>query len=161
MAASRSCLRLFKPKGLGPFPLMIDLHGGAWCGQDRTSDALFNEALANSGVVVAALDCRMPPIDGYPASLADINYAMRWLKARAGELKSRADRVGLLGISSGAHQAMLSAMRPRDPRYAAIPLARPAGSMPRRCRRDDLAGDRSTTPFPSRQAPAGGRRQIS
>ena len=39
---------------------------------------------------------------------------IRWLKARAGELKSRTDRVGLLGVSSGAHQAMLSALRPRD-----------------------------------------------
>jgi acetyl esterase len=117
-------LRLFRPNGAGPFPLLIDVHGGAWCGQDRTSDALFNEALANSGVVVAALDFRMPPTAGYPASLADINYAIRWLKARADELKSRADRVGLLGVSSGAHQAMLSAMRPRDTRYAAIPLLR-------------------------------------
>src|ERR1700674_1804991 len=52
-------LRLSKPKGAGPFPLMIDLHGGAWCSQDRTSDAMFNEALAKSGVVVAALDWRM------------------------------------------------------------------------------------------------------
>jgi acetyl esterase/lipase len=102
---------------------MIDLHGGAWCGQDRTSDAMFNEALARSGVVVAALDFRMPPVAGYPASLADINYAARWLKARAGELKARADRVGMIGISSGGHQAMLAAMRPRDKRYAALPLA--------------------------------------
>jgi acetyl esterase len=120
-------LRLFQPKGAGPFPLMIDLHGGAWCNQDRTSDAMFNEALAKSGVVVAALDFRMPPVAGYPASLADINYATRWLKARAGELSTRADRVGLIGISSGGHQAMLAAMRPRDKRYAAIPLAGHAG----------------------------------
>ena len=120
-------LRLFKPKGAGPFPLMIDLHSGAWCGQDRTSDTMFNEALAKSGVVVAALDFRMPPIAGYPASLADINYATRWLKARAGELKVRADRVGMIGISSGGHLAMLSAMRPRDKRYAAIPLASHTG----------------------------------
>jgi acetyl esterase/lipase len=116
-------LRLFKPRGAGPFPLMIDLHGGAWCSQDRTSDALFSEALAKSGVVVAALDWRMPPVSGYPVSLTDINYATRWLKARAGELKARADRVGMIGISSGGHLAMLAAMRPRDKRYAATPLA--------------------------------------
>jgi acetyl esterase len=119
-------LRLFKPKGAGPFPLMIDLHGGAWCGQDRTSDVMFNEALAKSGVVVAALDFRMPPVAGYPASLTDINYAVRWLKTRADAFNARADRVGLIGISSGGHQAMLAAMRPRDQRYAAIPLATPA-----------------------------------
>jgi len=120
---TRLLLRLFKPKAAGPFPLMVDLHGGAWCSQDRTADAMFNEALARSGIVVAALDFRMPPVAGYPASLADINYATRWLKARAGELKVRADRIGMIGISSGAHQAMLAAMRPCDSRYAAIPLA--------------------------------------
>ena len=120
-------LRLYKPKGAGPFPLMIDLHGGAWCAQDRTSDAMFNEALAKSGVVVAALDFRMPPVAAYPASLADINYALRWLKERAGELKVRADRVGMIGISSGGHLAVLAAMRPRDKRYSAIALAGQAG----------------------------------
>jgi acetyl esterase/lipase len=65
----------------------------------------------------------MPPVAGYPASLTDINYAIRWLKARADALKARADRVGMIGISSGGHLAMLAAMRPRDARYAAIELA--------------------------------------
>src|SRR5262249_59409140 len=97
--------------------------GGAGGAQARPADTMFNEALARSGVVVAALDFRMPPAAGYPASLADINYATRWLKARAGELKVRADRVGMIGVSSGAHQAMLAAMRPRDRRYAQIALA--------------------------------------
>ena len=59
---------------------------------------------------------------GYPASLADINYAIRWFKARAAEFGVRADRVGILGVSSGGHQAMLAAMRPNDPRYAALAL---------------------------------------
>jgi hypothetical protein len=79
-----------------------------------------------SGVVVAALDFRLPPVAAYPASLADFNYAIRWLKTRATDLHSRPDLVGVLGVSSGAHQAMLGGMRPHDPRYAAIPL--PAGA---------------------------------
>jgi acetyl esterase len=114
--------RLFKPRGTGPFPLVVELHGGAWCHGDRLNDTIINEALARSGVVVAALDFRMPPVAPYPASLADINYAIRWLKTRAAELSSRPDRVGILGVSSGAHQAMLLGMRPRDPRYSAVPL---------------------------------------
>ena len=118
--------RLFTPRGTGPFPLMVELHGGAWCRGDRLSDTAINEPLAKSGVVVAALDFRMPPEAGYPASLADINYAIRWLKTRATELGSRPDMVGAMGNSSGAHQAMLGGMRPHDPRYAALPL--PAGA---------------------------------
>ena len=114
--------RLFKPRGTGPFPLIVELHGGAWCHGDRLNDTIINEPLAKSGVVVVALDFRMPPVMGYPASLADINYAIRWVKTRAAELDSRPDWVGLLGVSSGAHQAMLLGMRPRDPRYSAVPL---------------------------------------
>lgn len=114
--------RVYRPRETGSFPLIIDLHGGAWCKKDRTSDVATDEALARSGVVVASLDFRMPPEAGYPASLADINYAIRWFKARAAEFGVRADRVGILGVSSGGHQAMLAAMRPNDPRYAALPL---------------------------------------
>ncbi len=112
--------RLYKPRGSGPFPVIIDLHGGAWCNQDRTNDKVICEALARSGVLVVALDFRMPPDAGYPASLADINYAVRWVRAHAGKLKARPDRIGYIGISSGGHQGMLAAMRPKDPRYGAV-----------------------------------------
>jgi acetyl esterase/lipase len=115
--------RLFKPRGTGPFPLIVELHGGAWCRGDRTNDVAINEALARSGVVVAALDFRMPPQAPYPASLADVHYAIRWAKTRAAQWGSRPDLVGALGVSSGGHQAMLLAMRPRDPRYSALSLA--------------------------------------
>jgi len=114
-------LRLFKPAGRGPFPLIVELHGGAWCRGDRENDSPLNEALAKSGVVVAALDWRMPPVAPYPAALADINYAIRWLKTRAADLSSRPEFVGIMGSSSGGHQAMLAAMRPRDSRYSALP----------------------------------------
>jgi acetyl esterase/lipase len=115
--------RVFRPSGAGPFPILVDLHGGAWCRGDRLNDASINETLARSGVVVAALDFRMPPVASYPASVADIHYAIRWLKTRAGSLGGRPNRIGVLGVSSGAHQGMLVAMRPRDPRYASVSLA--------------------------------------
>jgi acetyl esterase len=118
--------RLFKPRGPGPFPAVVELHGGAWNLGDRLMDVAINKPLAQSGVVVAALDFRMPPVAPYPASLADINYAIRWVKTQAARWGSRPEWVGALGSSSGAHQAMLAGMRPHDPRYAALPL--PAGA---------------------------------
>jgi acetyl esterase len=113
--------RLYRPQGAGPFPIMVELHGGAWCRSDRLGDKVIHEALAKSGVIVATLDWRQPPTASYPASFQDIHYGIRWLKARATELGSRPDMVGSMGNSSGGHQAMLLAMRPFDSRYGALP----------------------------------------
>jgi len=114
--------RLYQPRGDGPFPGLVEVHGGAWCLGDRLFDASMNEALARSGIVVAALDFRMPPEAGYPASMADINYGLRWFKTQARKYGCDAARVGIIGSSSGGHQAMLTAMRPHDPLYSGIPL---------------------------------------
>ena len=118
-------LRLYKPQGNGPFPTVVDLHGGAWSKGSLEECRGRDEVLARSGLLVAALDFRQAG-DGYPSSLVDINYAIRWVKARAAQLHTRIDLVGIAGSSSGGHLAMLAGMRPNDPRYAAIPL--PAGS---------------------------------
>ena len=118
--------RLYRPQGTGPFPIMVELHGGAWCRSDRLGDKVIHEALAKTGVIVAALDWRQPPAAPYPASFQDIHYAIRWLKSKATELGGRADMVGSMGNSSGGHQAMLLAMRPFDARYGALPA--PAGA---------------------------------
>ncbi len=114
--------RLFKPQGAGPFPTIVEVHGGAWCLMDRKNDAPVNEPLARSGVIVVALDFRMPPVAPYPASMADINYGIRWAKRHVGAFGGRPDWVGVMGSSSGGHQAMLAAMPPADPRYSSIPL---------------------------------------
>ncbi len=119
-------MRVFAPDGDGPFPAVIDLHGGAWNRGDLSTCRERDEALAEAGIVAAAIDFRHAG-DGYPSSLADINYAIRWFKAHAGEFGADAGRVGLSGQSSGGHLAMLAAMRPDDPRYAAIPLDGGAG----------------------------------
>ena len=124
--AEPQLMRLYRPQGAGPFPIMVELHGGAWCRQDRLADTLIHESLARTGVIVASLDFRQPPAAPYPASFQDIHYGIRWLKARSGELGGRADAVGSMGNSSGGHQAMLLAMRAFDARYGALP--QPAGS---------------------------------
>ncbi len=121
--------RIFKPRGDGPFPAIVEIHGGAWNLMDRTADDAVNAPLAKSGVVVAALDFRMPPQASYPASMADINYGIRWFKAHAADFRSRPDRVGLMGSSSGGHQVMLAGIRPHDPRYCAIALPTGAPSV--------------------------------
>jgi len=114
--------RIYQPQGQGPFPALLDLHGGAWNNQDRTANPPMDEKIAASGVLVAAIDLRVAPEAPYPASVADANYGIRWLKAKAREWKGDPATVGALGSSSGGHIIELCAMRPNDPRYNAHPL---------------------------------------
>jgi acetyl esterase/lipase len=113
---------VYQPQGPGPFPVLLEIHGGAWNNGDRKSNPPLAEGLASSGVVVASIDFRMGGQDPYPSSLADINYATRWLKVHAADFKADAATVGGIGVSSGGHLIMLSAMRPFDPRYTALPF---------------------------------------
>src|SRR5207237_8450467 len=107
--------RLYRPIGatgktIAPLPALIDVHGGAWASGDRLNNAPLDEALAKAGIVVLAIDFRMPPEWRYPHSIADINLATRWLKTHAAEFGSRRELVGGLGTSSGAHQLLLSVL---------------------------------------------------
>ena len=114
-------LRLYRPLGDGPFPVIVDLHGGAWTAGDLSGCQARDEVLVKHCFAVAAVDFRHAG-DGYPTSLIDINFAIRWLKARASDLSLDPNRVALSGQSSGGHLAMLAAMRPTDLRYVSIPF---------------------------------------
>jgi acetyl esterase len=114
--------RLYQPSGTGPFPALVQVHGGAWNSKDRTDGQNAALDLAGSGIVVLSIEFRNAPEAPYPASLQDINYGVRWLKAHSREFGSSPDRVGLYGTSSGGHQVLLTALRPEDPRYRALPM---------------------------------------
>ncbi len=114
--------RLYQPAGNGPFPAVLQVHGGAWSNKDRTDGQNTALDLVAAGIVVLSIDFRNSGEAPYPASLQDINYGIRWLKAHATEFGSSADRVGAYGTSSGGHQILLASIRPDDPRYRALPL---------------------------------------
>lgn len=115
--------RVYQPQGNGPFPALLDLHGGAWNNKDRLANVPMDEAVARSGMLVVAVDLTLAPEAPYPAAVQDANYGVRWLKAKAREWNGDSSNLGALGSSSGGHIAQLLAMRPRDPRYNAHPLA--------------------------------------
>jgi acetyl esterase len=117
--------RIYQPQGKGPFPALLDVHGGAWNDQDRTANAPVDERLAASGLLVVAIDVRLAREAPYPASVADVHYGIRWLKSKAREWNGDPVTLGALGSSSGGHVLELCAMRPHDPRYAvhALPEA--------------------------------------
>ena len=122
-AAGRTLMaRIYQPQGAGPFPTVLDLHGGAWNAKDRHAEEPMDRALAASGLLVVAIDMTLAPEAPYPACVQDANYGVRWLKSKAASWNGDPSRIGIYGSSSGGHVAELLAMRPRDPRYNAIPL---------------------------------------
>ena len=115
-------VRIYQPVGAGPFPGLVDVHGGVWTNGDRSANEVMDRALAESGMVVAAVDFRQSPDHPYPAQVADVNLATRWLKAHAVEFNADPDTVGGIAGSSGGHTVLLSAMRPNHPAYSYIDL---------------------------------------
>jgi acetyl esterase/lipase len=100
----RLMARIYQPQGPGPFPTVLDLHGGAWRQKDRLAEEPMDRAIAASGVLVVAIDLRLSTEAPYPASVQDANYGVRWLKARAADWNGDPSRIGVYG-SAGTDDA--------------------------------------------------------
>ena len=88
---SRMALRITRPRGEGPFPAVVDIHGGGWITGTRSDNAIIDNHLARNGIVAVAPEFRMPPLARYPVAIADIMLSVCWLKANARALGSRPD----------------------------------------------------------------------
>ena len=89
-AAGRMLMaRIYQPKGPGPFPTVLDLHGGAWNRKDRRAEEPMDRALAASGLLVVAVDLTLASEAHYPACIQDANWSARWLKANAARRVAR------------------------------------------------------------------------
>ena len=108
-------VRIYQPQGDGPFPVLVDVHGGAWSRGTYLNNVNIDTALSETGMLVMALEFRQAPKHIYPAQVMDVNYGTRWVKAHAAEFNGDPENVGGLGTSSGGHSMMLSALRHDDP----------------------------------------------
>jgi pectinesterase len=116
------------PNGKGPFPAVILVHGGGWSSGDKTAgvDPLF-AALSKRGLGWFSINYRLAPKHRYPASLEDVETAIRWVKQHAAEFDTDPKRLALLGESAGGHLVAMAVMRAKeDTRVAAaIPFYAP------------------------------------
>lgn len=131
--------RVYRPRGepAAPLAALVDVHGGAWARNDRTSGALHGRGLAACGLVVVALDFRQAPDHKHPAASADVAAGLRYVRAHAARLGVDPKRVGLIGSSSGGQLALLAAVKPGAPEHGGTPIVLPDGSL------DESPGDDS------------------
>ena len=111
--------RIWEPDG-GPAvgrPAVVDVHGGAWVDHDRRAGKRYNQALAEAGAVVVAIDFRTGLTHQHPCASADVAAAVRWLRLNSESLGIDPQRIVSTGSSSGGHLAMLAALRPNEPEH--------------------------------------------
>ena len=110
-------LDIFLPdQGEGPFPLIIDVHGGGFYYGSRSSARMEPVLeMIRRGYVVATFDYTLSPCGKFPLQIQELKAAIRYLKANAAKYKINASRIGLWGLSAGAHIVTLTALSPYTP----------------------------------------------
>ena len=107
---------LYRPTGAGPWPAVVLIYGGNWDSKDhRWWMTLLARKLAKRGFVVLNVAYRGTPKFKYPAPVDDLRQALRWLRARAPELRLSPDRIAAYGFSAGGHLASLLGTLPAPP----------------------------------------------
>jgi len=98
-------LNLARPKGAGPFPAVVCIHGGGFRAGKRESYDPLTVKLAQRGYVAVTVSYRLAPKHQFPAAIHDVKAAVRWVRDNAAKLKIDPDRIGVTGGSAGGHLA--------------------------------------------------------
>ena len=109
------------PKGSGPFPLIVFVHGGAWATNGPTITNkiyrkmdMFNRFTA-AGFAVARISYRLTSEAQFPAQLYDCKSAIRFLRKHAELLRIDPKRFAAFGDSAGGHLVALLGLTGNNP----------------------------------------------
>ncbi|WP_207760083.1 alpha/beta hydrolase [Bifidobacterium scaligerum] len=89
-------------------PVYIDIHGGGFTYGYKELNRNFNTHLASRGFAVVSLNYRPAPQTDLKGQLADVQAALRWLRAHLGEYPVNADALFITGDSAGGALALLT-----------------------------------------------------
>ena len=99
----------YRPRrAIGPAPAVVFVHGGAWVHGDPSQAAGNALHLARRGIATISISYRLAPRHRFPAPLDDVRRGLRHVRAHAVELGIDPERIALMGLSAGAHLAMLA-----------------------------------------------------
>ena len=106
-------LDLYRPKQVDkPVPGLVFIHGGGWGEKGKDFYAYWTARYANRGYVCATIEYRMSWEAKFPAAVEDAKCAVRWMRANAAKYGVDPARIGVVGLSAGAHVALMVAYTP-------------------------------------------------
>jgi acetyl esterase/lipase len=95
------------------YPVVVFFYGGSWNSGERGDYRFVGEALASQGIVAVVADYRLYPQVRYPDFLTDRALAVAWAKREAPRYGGDANRLFVMGHSSGGYNAAMVALDPR------------------------------------------------
>lgn len=113
-------LDLAMPENFGPElrPAIVIVHGGGWTGGSKRSRPYRRMLLeyALNGYVTISIDYRLlAEAQTMGEIVEDVDCAVRWLRAHAGQYRVDPERIGIFGHSAGAHLALMLGVSPPAP----------------------------------------------
>ncbi len=90
-------------------PGIIMIHGGGWLRGNKEKFAFITSRLAEEGFAAASIEYRLLKEAPFPAAIHDVKAATRWMRANAKKYGIAGEELGAIGVSAGAHLAVLLA----------------------------------------------------
>jgi len=91
------------PKGNGPHPVVVYLHGGGWIGGSSKTHRKLGMQFAEAGYLTINVDYRLAPEHPFPAGLEDCLYAVKWTGENAKRWNGDVSRLAVGGDSAGGN----------------------------------------------------------
>lgn len=105
-------VRIYIPKGEGPFPIISYFHGGGFVLMSiDTHDEICRQLCVKSGAVVMSVDYRLAPENPYPAGPDDSLIATRWIIRNAESYNAVGNKIAVAGDSAGGYMALYVAQQ--------------------------------------------------
>lgn len=128
--------RLFYPEGEGPFPVVLQIHGGAFVGGFNAMDEPIDRQICHgAGAIVISPNYHLAPDYKWPYALEELYALLRYFKAHAAEYDMDFSRLAVGGASAGAWYAAalcVKASREKDITFRHLNLFYPELSVYRK-----------------------------
>jgi acetyl esterase len=108
-------IRIYTPRGNGPFPILVFFHTGGWqVGDLDMQDPMCRRLTNLTGCIVVSVDYRLAPEHPFPAAPEDCYAAIQWVATHAEQFQGDSARIAVGGDSAGGNLATVVALMARD-----------------------------------------------